>query len=170
MRLSKSKKSTEVIEHWPFWMLFSIVISVIGIILFKLSGVSVEDASKIPEGLEDEIILASRFYNSADCFVYIDDVNVPHPGVIDRTKFTQSNLNNCFPQSNDVKYAFSLLLFKYLPPGVAGPPEPIPVGTTFKTPNWVSGGSPEKTIYEDVLIYDNNMITKGSLMIEVENV
>lgn len=95
---------------------------------------------------------------------------MPHPGVIDKAKFTQSNLNNCFSQSNDASYAFSLLLFKYLPPGVAGPPEPIPVGTTFKTSNWVNEGSPAKTIYEDVLVYDNHMITKGSLMIEVKNV
>ena len=137
MKIFKFKKSTEVIEHWPFWILFSIVISIIGIVLFKLSGVSVEDASKIPEGLEDEIILASRFYNSADCFVYIDDVNAHHPGVIDRAKFTQNNLNNCFPQS-DVSYAFSLLLLKYLPPGIAGPPEPI---GPFKTSNWVDAGS-----------------------------
>ena len=70
MKIFNSKKSTEVISDFPFYMLFAIFLGVLTLILVKLGNVSVAEASKIPEDLEDQFTLASRFYNSEECFAY----------------------------------------------------------------------------------------------------
>lgn len=160
------KAAEEAIARWPFWIVFSMTLGFIVVVIARLGNASVEEASIIPNGIEDEFSLAPRFYNSADCFVYVDDIGMAHPGIIDQAKFTKANLDKCFPSSS-VKYSFSLLLSKYLPPGIAGPPGPV---GNLKTLNWISEGDISKIAYEPVFIFDANEISKGLLSIEVKNV
>ena len=166
MKFFRNKKADEVIARWPFWAVFSMTLGIIVLVIVKLGNASVEEASIIPNGIEDEFSLAPRFYNSADCFVYVDDIDMAHPGVIDRAKFTQANLDRCFPQS-DVQYSFSLSLSKYLPPGIAGPPEPL---GNLKTLNWIPGGDVSNIAYESIFIFDSDGIRNGLLSIEIKNV
>lgn len=165
MRIFRFKKSTEVIANWPFWIIYSLAAGIVAIIIVSLANASVEEAARIPQGLED-LVLASRFYNSEGCFAYKDDVGRVHAKVIDISKFTQENMDKCFP-SSDTKHAFSLSLFKFLPEGIPSPPEPIGPINTF---NWGKGDFETKRINEHVLVFSGGSINKGNLMIEIKNV
>ena len=109
MKIFSSKKGTDVIENWIFWILFALAVGVVGIIIYNTANANVAEASKIPEDLEDELILASRFYNSKDCFAYQDELGRVYTKVINSSEFTQKNMDKCFPKGdigNKVKYAY----------------------------------------------------------------
>ena len=161
------KKSQEAMSNWPFWIVFTMAVAGVGLAIVKISNVNVEDAAKIPYGVEDELILASRFYNSEDCFAYEDEVGRVYSQSIDVSKFTQENmdLGLCFSRSR-IKYAFSLSL-KVIdfsnPPLVSSELGPI---NTF---GW-TGESASKAIIEDVLVFQGGSKHKGKLTIAVKNV
>ena len=158
MKIFSFKKGTEVIANWLFWILFAIAVAVVGVIIANISNISVEEASKIPVGLE-ELILASRFYNSEKCFAYQDEFEIVHTKSIDKSEFTKEKLDTCFPGDNTeqpIKYSFSLRLL----------PLPDPINTT----NWIEGGPVIKEIKEDVFIFDNDVKTRGTLIVEIQNV
>ncbi|MFC2016630.1 hypothetical protein ACFLUF_02830, partial [Chloroflexota bacterium] len=99
MKLLNSKKGTEMISDLPFLILSAIAAGFLVIILINTANVDVAQASKIPPNLEDELLLASRFYNSEKCFAYVDEVGRVHTKMIDTEKFTQENMDKCFPVS-----------------------------------------------------------------------
>ena len=165
MKIFSSKKGTEAISNWIFWMLFAVAVAAVSIIIVNISNISVEQASKIPPNLEDKLILASRFYNSEKCFAYQDKFERVHTKVIDKRKFIPEKMNVCFPES-DVKYAFSVSLEKSIPQGEQGVEQ---LFDPIQTSNWVESGSVTKLI-EEVLIFDNDIITRGTLIIEIKNV
>jgi len=167
----KNKRSTEVMSSWPFWILFVVVIGSISVIIVKIGNVSVAEASAIPEGLEDEIILASRFFNSENCFTYQDELGRIYPGVFDTEKVTQENMDKCFPPAIDsktkVEYAFSLILT--VPrPREADPGPPIVKGPV-KTFNFEDRLS-EKEITEDVFVMLAGKRYDGILRIKIQDV
>lgn len=166
MKIFSFKKSTEVIANWIFWIFFAVAVGVVGIIIVKIANVSVEEASRIPPDLEDELILASRFYNSEKCFVYQDEVGRVHTKVIDASKFIQANMDKCFSES-DVKYAYSLLL--RIPDLDEPPIHTFELGP-IKTFNYISGGYIHKEIIEDVFVMYENVKYEGNLRIEIKNV
>lgn len=164
-KIFTNKKSSETPAHLIFWMMFAVFIGMIVIVLVKIGNVSVEDASTIPESLEDEIMLAGRFYNSKDCFTYVDDVDTVHVGIIDANKFTQGVLDTCFPTSN-VVYAFKLSL-----------EQPVEVGPVFtfgtmpiQTFNWDYTRFITKEIIENVVVLYNNQMEDGILRIQIKDV
>ncbi len=169
MKIFRFKKGVEIIEYWPYWIFFAIATAVVIIILLKIANVSVAEASKIPEDTEDELVLASRFFNSGDCFAYQDDVGMVHPYVIDEARFTQDAMGKCFQGSgsSNVKYAFSLMLLKYPPPGKIGPPLPIGPITTF---NYITGGYSQKEITKKVLVFHEGMEYNGEVLIKIKDV
>ena len=75
-------------------------------------------------------------------------------------------MDKCFPRS-EVKYSFSVLLLKYLPPGMAGPPEPIGPLNSF---NYPAEGYPNKEITQDVVIINGQQKNKGEMIIKIKNV
>ena len=169
MKILRSKKGVEIVEYWPYWIFFAIATAVVIIILVKIANVSVVEASKIPEDTEDEVILASRFFNSGDCFAYKDDAGRVHPYVIDEDKFTQDIMNKCFQRSDpsNVKYAFSLMLLKYPPAGETGSPTSIGPITTF---NYIAGGYSQKEIINKVLVFHEGVESNGGVLIKIKNV
>ena len=165
MKIFNLKNGTAVISSWPFWIFYAIAVGIAVVVVVNLAKVSVEEASKIPPGLEDELILASRFYNSEKCFAYQDKFERVHTKVIDKRKFIPEKMNVCFPE-RDVKYAFSVSLEKSIPQGEQGVEQ---LFDPIQTSNWVESGSVTKLI-EEVLIFDNDIITRGTLIIEIKNV
>lgn len=154
----------------PFWGAFVIAIGVMMIIVVKLGNVSVAEASKIPEDLEEQFILASKFYNSADCFAYRDEFGRVHTNVIKYAKFTKSNLDTiCFPPSN-TNYAFQLSLE---PPAVEIVPQVFPPAT-IETFNWLPGKFENIETLQDVnVLYSHDGINSnynGKLRIKIQNV
>ncbi|MFH0868509.1 MAG: hypothetical protein V1831_04300 [Candidatus Woesearchaeota archaeon] len=169
MLYSNKKGEGTAVAYWFFWILFgSVAVSIIITIIVSLHNSSISQAAKIPENIEDELVLAARFYNSDDCFAYKDDIGRVHPKIINATIFNQGNLTECFLGSN-VKYAFRLILEQPLSEGVYGPiwtfnTEPI------KTFNWVDEGDAAKEISEDVWVLHGNQKYKGVLRIQIQNV
>ena len=64
MKIFSFKKGVEVIAYWFYFILFAIAVGGVVIFIVKTANVSIAEASKIPEDIEDELILASRFFNS----------------------------------------------------------------------------------------------------------
>lgn len=148
-------------------MLFIVAVGMVAIIIVKIANVNVSDATRIPMELEDEMVLAPRFYNSEDCFAYEDELGRVHTQVIAMDKFKQENMEKCFPESN-VGYAFSLKLT--VPRPITGGPGPPIVLGPINTYNWL-GSYQDKEIIEDV--YAVSQIGKkypGRLRIKVQNV
>ena len=176
MKIFKSKKSDigdiGVIAKLPFWGMFVVLLGVMMIILIKLGNVSVTEASEIPEDLEEQFILASRFYNSPDCFAYKDEVDRVHTKVIDYRKFTKPNLDTCYPSSS-TNYAFQLSLEPPTPPGGIGPPVFPPL--VLETSNWIQGKFEKIEALQDVnVIYSRGGINfdnyNGKLRIKIQDV
>ena len=147
-------------SNWPFWIAFTMAVAGVGLAIVKIANVNVEDAAKIPYGVEDELILASRFYNSEDCFAYEDEMERVHMGVIDSSKFEENNMEKCFPRSS-VNYAFSLSLEITQPHTFNKGP--------IKTFNWEKGFA-EKEIIEDVFVLHDDTKYQGKLIIKIKNV
>lgn len=165
MKILNFKKGTEVVANWPFWILYAIAVGVVGLIIVKTANVSIEEASGIPKELEDELILASRFYNSEKCFVYHDEVGRVHNKLIDESKFTQGNMDDCFPES-DVEYAYSLLLRI---PDLDEPPLYTSEFGPINTFNYITEGYAQKEIIEDVFVMHENIKYEGNLIIKIKN-
>jgi len=170
MKIFNSKKSLVPMSNIFFMMLFVGVLGGMGVMLVKIGNVQVAEASRIPEDVEDEFALMSRFFNSGDCFSYKDNVGRVHTGVIDYNEFTQTTLDTtCFPEGSPpsrVSYAFKLSL----------EPPPVPVGPVIfpvveiETFNWDLSRYVRKEIVKDVTIRFNNNLYNGKLRIEIKNV
>ena len=160
MKIFNFKKAQGVISNWPFWIMFGIAVAVVALTLVKIANVNITNASTVPEGLEDEIALIPRFYNSEDCFAYEDEMERVHMGVIDSSKFEENNMEKCFPRSS-VNYAFSLSLEITQPPTFNKGP--------IKTFNWEKGFA-EKEIIEDVFVLHDDTKYQGELIIKIKNV
>ena len=160
MKIFNFKKAQGVISNWPFWIMFGIAVAVVALILVNIANVNIADVSTVPEGLEDEIALIPRFYNSEDCFAYEDEMERVHMGVIDSSKFEENNMEKCFPRSS-VNYAFSLSLEITQPPTFNKGP--------IKTFNWEKGFA-EKEIIEDVFVLHDDTKYQGELIIKIKNV
>ena len=158
------KKSQEAMSNWPFWIVFTMAVAGVGLAIVKISNVNVEDAAKIPYGVEDELILASRFYNSEDCFAYEDEMERVHMGVIDSSKFKENNMETCFSRSN-VNYAFSLSLQI---PDLDTHPNIFELGP-INTPNWENNFA-KKEIIEDVFVLYDDTKYQGKLEIKIQDV
>ena len=59
----KSKKASEIITELGPMILFSVALGIISVILYSICNINIDQASRILPDLEDEVILASRFYN-----------------------------------------------------------------------------------------------------------
>ena len=164
MRIIASKKSEEAISSWPFFMLFVAAAGAMVLVIVKIGNVNVAEASKIPIELEDEVLLASRFYNLGECFAYVDDVGRVNTNIIDQKKFTKDNLDQCYPRTGS-NYAFELLLE---PPSVAVGPPLFPK-LQIRTFNCVPGKFENSRIDKDVMVVSNNNLYHGMLAISIQN-
>ncbi len=165
MKIFSFKKSTEIISNWFFFILFAVALGAAVIVIVNVANVSVAEASKIPKGIEEELILISRFYYSENCFAYQDGVGRVHTGVIDSDKFEQANMDDkcfkCFPENN-VRYAYQLSL-EQSPSGSFGT-------ASIKTSNWEEGSYAAKEMAEDVLVFYEGKKHNGKLRIKIQNV
>jgi hypothetical protein len=146
-------------SNWMIWMIFVIAVGVTSIAVASIGNYFVANAAKIPRGVEDEMILIPRFYNSENCFAYKDEVGRVHMHVIDLNKFKQENMQKCFLES-DINYAFSLSLEVSEINLKLGP---------INTFNWVEGFTP-KEIEERVIVLKDNLRYGAKLKIGIKNV
>ena len=109
MKIYRSKRGTEVISNWPFWIMFAMAVGAVVIIIVKIGNVNVAEAAKILPDLE-ELILVSRFYNSEKCLAYQDDIGRVYTHVLDVTKFNDAQMEKCFPEPEGGRYTHSFSL------------------------------------------------------------
>ena len=56
-------------------------------------------------------LYTQRFLNSPECFTYRDsETGNTYPGVIEKSKFSETRLNSCYTQNNDSNFEFILTL------------------------------------------------------------
>jgi len=104
----KGKKSVAFMSDEIFWMIFIIALGVTLVATSSLANYFVAKSVEIPKDAEEDSLIP-RFYDSKQCFAYEDDAGRVHSRTIDSKKFTQENMNNCYPKSK-VRYTFKLEL------------------------------------------------------------
>lgn len=79
-----------------YWMIAGVIITMIVLAFaFIISGYK-EKYTTISPKLKGEL-LSLRFTNNSDCFAYQDEeTGRVYPGVIDRSKFNQEQLDDCY--------------------------------------------------------------------------
>ncbi|HLD89054.1 MAG TPA: hypothetical protein VI894_02505 [Candidatus Nanoarchaeia archaeon] len=109
IKLLKNKKSQgifDVARKSIFWVIVAFVLAVMFIVFFfitaKYNLVPFEKSQEI-----QKIIYIERFENS--CFAYQDDIGRVYSETIDWDKFTQQNMDSCYPASKE-NFAFELTL------------------------------------------------------------
>lgn len=99
-------------------------------------------------------IYKHRFLDSPDCFAYQDpETGNSYSGIIDKSKFTEERLNNCYMENQESVYEFALTLDE---------------GEPIRTKEFVLTKRRVGPLF--VLVYDDGKISKGSLMISVQGV
>ncbi len=143
------KKAQIVGRKMIFYVIFSIMLTVVGLIIIYFSVSSVSDIAHIPAGLE-EYILESRFLTSPSCFAYVDKETLRVQAfVIDLDKFTNKTLASCY--ETDIKIGFRLTL--------SYEDQKTMIETPLK-----KGASSGRTY--DVLVVSQGKFSKGELVIE----
>lgn len=154
----KKAQGSGIMAHAPYLMAFAVAVGVVAIIIVHIGNVTIAQAGTIPAGIEDELILSSRFYNHGDCFAYTDRSGRAYPKVIDVDAFTQGRMDTCF-LSTGAKYAYSLRL------RVSGLPNMDPLYTL----NWPDGELPHKGILEDVVAIQDGRRYNAKLEIGIRD-
>jgi len=153
------KANADIMGYILFLGLYIVVLAFSLAFILSVCFSTVARIANIPDGVEDELILIPRFYNSEKCFAYKDDIGRVHTRVIDLDKFNQESMGTCFPKS-DVKYDFSLSLDI---PKVDLKLDPV------NTSNW-EGDLLTKKIIEHVLVLYNDVEYNAELEISIKNV
>jgi hypothetical protein len=139
-----NKKAQEAISNYPFWMVFVVAVGITIIIIVSIGNYYLGQAAEIPKDVEELTLI--QIFHSKGCFAYEDEVGRVHTNTIDLDKFTQENIEICFPGS-DVKYSFSLSL------------EIPEIGLNtgqITTSNWVESADSSEKIENVRVIQDGN--------------
>ena len=163
MKILKSKKAQDAIPRLPFWMFFVFAAGFASLTIVFMGNHFLSVSSRIPANLEDELILAPRFYSSENCFAYSDESGNTYIRTIDWEKFDQKNMANCFVESN-VNYAFLLSL---------SVPELDDQGISkenVNTFNWMENKFANKKMLEEIIVFYDGKKYKGELEISIQNV
>lgn len=145
-------------SNWIFWIFYIIVVGVTIAVIASIQLYFVNDRVTIPKGLEESTLI-SRLYSSAECFAYKDKAGKVHAGTIDFGKFTQEQMDKCFPESK-VKYAFYATLEV---------PDAEAIAKSVKTRNWVESPQFREDV-EDVLALKDSKLYRAKLRVKVKYV
>ncbi len=151
-----NKKAQEVeSETFIFYIIDSIVLSLLMIFFMLVIYNDLENTGSIPYGVEE--FSAIERFQSEDCFA-LDKISLPR--AIDWNKFTKESLNRCYSVDKESKkIAFTLKL------------EITDKVNEIKTSNWNEELGPKLVKSPmDVNVYYGNEIINGKLVISEQNV
>lgn len=138
-----------------FWMIAGFFLAILLLAFFFLLGGQKERVTHIPSSLEAEVI-SWRFTQIADCFAYDDPLTFRvYPGIIDLAKFTQEQMDGCYPAS--AAAASSVFAFEL---------ELKETGKKLATANYYH--VPTLTLRRAVLVEQNGQRTQDTLLIHVQ--
>jgi len=158
------KKSRKGSENWPmdtvpFYIPFTIVLSIAGILFFIFVYKQGYEQSVIPPSIERDGLLL-RFTESQECFAYYKD-NVFAAHLIDLEKFSQAKLDSCYDTNSKKKPAFKISIVAF------GSDFGIP---PIATKNYDVNRQPEeKPAPVDVTLLHQNKLYRGEMRFEVQN-
>lgn len=173
MKIFYSKKAVEIVTNWIYWIVYGLLVCIVAVAIAEIAKTKVIAASIIPSDLEDEVILASRFYTSEKCFAYkgeLEGINTVHAGTIDSRKFNQGMLDRCFAGLSGISkvgYAFSLsleALDSRLATGFNFDTQPV------KTFNFGTGDYASQELLNDVFVLHEGVKYNGKMRIRIKNV
>lgn len=147
-------------------MIFSparlVLLVVIFFTLIYIININKAQAYSIPENLREEI-LVKRFVSDPDCLAYKDPYSGREvAGVIDFSKFTQENLDNCYYVEEDSRTIAFRMYLKYLD----GTEEQQ---LMFKTKNYKTEKS-DRIIIKKTKMMKDNEIMEAELVFHIKNV
>ncbi|MDB4303382.1 hypothetical protein N9934_01145 [Desulfosarcina sp.] len=126
--------------NFLFYVMLSIVVMGLTLTFFFYAVHSTRDDITYTKEDIDYMIQSQRFLYSEDCFVYSDQTLFrAYPTVIDESKFTQENLDNCLV--SEKRFRITLKRDSY--------------SKTLMTDNW--SGSWKKVFSYNILIYDDGL-------------
>lgn len=154
----KTKKAQYAADTAVYYVVFSIVISLLFLAFMWLLAYYSTDTSKIPEGVEYDI-LTERFF-SLNCFGYeTPEIDISQRNIIDWYKFIQDNLDYCYEPTSPEQPQFMLNLTITLPHKES---------SEIKTNQWVDHIGYDKEDPIDVLIYYEGKVRDGRLIIKTQ--
>lgn len=158
MIMPRHKKGAEFTSNWILWIFFIIAVGATTSAVASIQSHSINERVAIPKGLEESTLI-SRIYSSGECFAYKDKAGKVHIGTIDFEKFTQEQMDKCFPESK-VKYAFYAILEV---------PDAEASAKSVKTRNWAE--SPQfREDAEDVLALKDDKLYRAKLRVKIKDV
>lgn len=158
MIMSRHKKGAEFTSNWIFWISYIIVVGIIVVAIASIQLYFINDRVTIPKGLEESTLIP-RLYSSGECFAYKDKAGKVHAGTINIEKFTQEQMDKCFPDSK-VKYAFYAALEVS---------DLKASSNSVKTRNWAESPQFREDI-EDVLVLKDGNLYRSKLRVKIKNV
>jgi len=105
-----AKASLSLTEKVIFFIPVAILLGVLAVTFYFVASSYYKTIIFIPPATEDEIIF-NRFFSSPSCFVYQDPYTQrAYPGIIDKEKFNQLQLNNCYnnPQKRNLEISIQI--------------------------------------------------------------
>ena len=146
MKFLKHKKGDMSGQKMIVYSIHAFIFAMVFFGFVYLIGFHSSEKTKIPPGIEDEI-LTKRFTDV--CFSYDDKI-----GVIDFDKFKEGNLNSCYKDVVSQSYRLTLT--------VKGLDKLEPI----KTKKWK--GAANRFYTEKVLVHKDDKIYDGEMKIEVQ--
>lgn len=116
MKLQENKKGVSFIPSKMFTFLFTVVVLTIGMFLFLMIGERTAEAETTAVPGATYGVAVYRILNSPQCFVHADPhTDLPDAGLIEVSRFTQHQLDDCFmiPPDAAEKECLKLELYGY---------------------------------------------------------
>ena len=151
-------KGQIAIDWMPFMIIYMVVVLAIIFAFFWAAYSFAGIKADIPKGLES-YVLEQRFLNLPDCFLHIYPyVDKADPIILDWERFNGGNLNNCYYTTEGLKFrAYNLTL------------KTKEEEKSIKTTNWDSDDIYFIRKSIKVLVYFDNKVIEGELIIRVQN-
>ncbi len=153
------EESYEVGKKMLFYTVFMLIMLVIFVAMMMFLGSYTQKSLYTSQEIESKIystIYKERFFSSAECFAYQDaETGNVYPGIIDKSKFSEERLNECYKPNEESKYEFLLTL--------------VDQGkeTTIQTQEFVF--LKKKSAYF-TLVYDNGEIRPVTLFVVIQHI
>ncbi len=156
-----AKASLTLTEKVIFFIPVAIAFGILAVTFYFIASSYYETIVFIPKAAEEEIIF-NRFFSSPSCFTYQDPYTQrAYLGIIDKEKFNQLQLNNCYnnPQKKNVELSVQ----------VENQPLLDPQKNEIKLRSENFRNRHPKTITRNILLKDKDQTKLAKLKLVVES-
>ncbi|MBI2668527.1 hypothetical protein HYX14_01665 [Candidatus Woesearchaeota archaeon] len=144
------KSQFDVARKTIYWMIAGVVITMVVLSFAYTIAIYRNALTRVPPQLRAELI-SLRFTDN--CFAWVDEQDIIHPGIVDVDIFTEENLNKCYRTEKEKgfkEFNFRLQV----------------AGKELTTNNYFN--QDDFTLYKEVLVKTEMGITKDVMVIYVQ--